>query len=72
MSWKKLLPTSLVAAGIALVGLAWLMPSKADAQGGGGAGSCGAGAGQMCRKVCDEPCEYICCDERYFYYALDA
>lgn len=70
MSWKKLLSTSLLAACIALAGLAWLIPANVAAQGGGAA--CGAGAGQMCRKTCAQECGYMCCDEYYYYYVLDA
>lgn len=65
MTWKTLLPASLVATVLAIATIALATPPKASAQ-----SACGGGAGKLCVKTCGTECPNgSCCLWTYYYYS---
>lgn len=64
MTWRKLIPTSLATAAIAIVGIGIATPQGANSQ-----LACGAYAGQGCHNNCERECSNgSCCEWTHRYY----
>lgn len=69
MSWRKLVPITLILTAFAIGGITLATPGNLDAQ---VQLNCGENNGNLCRKKCNETCHggtsTECCDESYWYY----